>query len=365
MRTPTRALVVFVIVILCAVVLFAAAAKLTIYQTKQAPPIKLGTSGGNVDDHTTTYCCSGTLGALITKGGTQYILSNNHVLARSDQATVGEAISQPGMVDTNCSTASSNIVANFSSAPKLGSNVDAAIAQVVPGQVSSTGEILTVGVPASTPGTPKVGMSVAKAGRTTGFTCSSISATNTSVNIQYETQCSGGTTWVVSYTNQVLINSRTFSAGGDSGSLIVDATTAQPVALLFAGSSTSTIGNPIGDVLNAIGGASFVGGGTHAVNCGGGKPRKAVAAASFSKAAAAKEKHVKGLMEDDAVMAVGVSQSDDDDSEAVVLVLVEQGHKLRQDIPAFIDGVKTKVIVSDKIRAYGWNEAVRGSCSVK
>ncbi len=365
MRTPTRALVVLVIVVLCAAILFAAATKVSIYKAKQTPPIKLGTSGGNVDDHTNMYCCSGTLGALVAKGGTQYILSNNHVLARSDQATVGEAISQPGAIDSNCSTASSNIVANFSSAPKLGSNVDAAIAQVVPGEVSSAGEILTIGVPASTPGTPKVGMSVAKAGRTTGFTCSSIAATNTSVNVEYETQCNGGTTWVVSYTNQVLINSRTFSAGGDSGSLIVDATTAQPVALLFAGSSTSTIANPIGDVLNALGGASFVGGATHAVNCGGGKPRKALAAASYAKAGMAKERSVKKLMEDDAVMAVGISQSDEDDSEAVVLILVEQGRKLRQDIPVEIDGVKTKVVISDKIRAYGWNEEVRNSCSTK
>ncbi|HKG80888.1 MAG TPA: hypothetical protein VKA78_15735, partial [Pyrinomonadaceae bacterium] len=41
-----------------------------------------GISGGNVNDHSSAFCCSGTLGSLITDGSTQYILSNNHVLAR-------------------------------------------------------------------------------------------------------------------------------------------------------------------------------------------------------------------------------------------------------------------------------------------
>ena len=364
MRTPTRALVALSLVVICAVALFAAT--LTIYQAKQTPPVKLGTSGGNVYDKTSQYCCSGTLGALVSKGGTQYILSNNHVLARSDQATVGEAVSQPGMVDSNCSTTNSTIVANYSSASKLGTNVDAALAQVVPGNVSSTGEILTVGVPSATVGTPKAGMSVAKAGRTTGFTCASIAATNTSVTVQYETQCGGGTTWNVSYTNQVLINSRTFSAGGDSGSLIVDAATARPVALLFAGSSSTTIANPIGDVMTKLGGITFVGGADHKVACSTKKPRGAVAAASLTQAVKIKEKHAKRWMDDDdAVMAVGVSQDDANDADAVVLVIVERGRKMRQDIPAMIDGVKTKVIFSDKIRAYGWNEQVRQSCAAK
>ena len=366
MRIPIRALTILFILVLCAAGLFSAA-RLTIYQAKQSTPIKLGTSGGNVADHTTTYCCSGTLGALVAKNGTQYILSNNHVLARSDQAAPGEDISQPGMVDSNCSTASSNAVADFSNAVKLGGNVDAAIAQVRPGQVTPSGEILTVGIPSSTIATPAVGMGIAKAGRTTGFTCASIAATNTSVTVQYETQCNGGSTFNISYTNQVLVSSRSFSAGGDSGSLIVNSATAQPVALLFAGSNTTTIANPIAEVAQDLG-VSFVGGGTHAVNCGGGggkKPRGAVAKASAMKAVEAKQKHAQELMLDDAVMAVGVSQDEVNDSEAVVLIVVEQGRKLGHEIPAELDGVKTKVLFSDKIRAYGWNESRRQSCSVK
>lgn len=364
MRTPTRVALTLLLLVAFAAVLLGAAS-LTIYQVKQTTPIKLGTSGGNVNDISSMYCCSGTLGSLVTDNSkTQYILSNSHVLARSGKASTGEEISQPGMVDTNCSTANSNIVADLSKAATLGSsNVDAAIAVVASGMVDTSGEILTVGVPANTIATPTVNMGVAKAGRTTGFTCASIAATNTSVSVQYETECGGGSTFIETYTNQVLIKSRSFSAGGDSGSLIVNSATAQPVALLFAGSSTTTIANPIADVTTALG-VSFVGGATHSVPCTTKKPRGKITPASFSRALQAKERHAQQLMQDSAVMAVGVSADDVDQTQADVLVIVEQGRQLRQPIPAFLDGVKTRVLLSDKIRAYGWNET-RQACRAK
>src|SRR5215813_15137252 len=68
-------------------------------QIKQTLPISLGTSSGNVHDATKRFCCSGTLGALVADaGGTQFILSNNHVLADTDAATPGDNISQPSLV---------------------------------------------------------------------------------------------------------------------------------------------------------------------------------------------------------------------------------------------------------------------------
>ncbi len=94
-------------------------------QAKQTFPISLGTSGGNVHDITKRFCCSGTLGALVTKNGVNYILSNNHVLDDSDTAHVGDDISQPGLVDVGCNAANANVVAHFSEAPPLGTgNVD-------------------------------------------------------------------------------------------------------------------------------------------------------------------------------------------------------------------------------------------------
>jgi len=224
------------------------------FQVTETRPIELGTSGGNINDHSTAFCCSGTLGSLVTKGGVQYILSNNHVLARSNAAALGEAISQPGLIDAGCKVPASDTVANLSQFIQLGTkNVDAAIAAVITGDVTSTGEILSVGVPASTIASATVGRGVAKAGRTTGFTCASIGSVNTNVSVQYQAGCNSGKKFTISYTNQVVINSSSFSAGGDSGSLIVTSDTAQPVALLFAGSSSTTIGNPITDVVNALG----------------------------------------------------------------------------------------------------------------
>src|SRR5215204_643462 len=224
-----------------------------------------GVSGGNVNDRSNAFCCSGTLGSLVTIGGTKYILSNNHVLARADQAVAGEDVSQPGLIDNSCRVAT--LVADFTAAAPLGSNVDAAVAQLRAGQMDSTGFIEDIGVPGNSIVNPSVGLGVAKSGRTTGFTTGTISSINTSVSVQYQRGCNSGKKFTVSYTGQVVINSSTFSAGGDSGSLIVSNNASHnPVALLYAGSSTSTIGNPIGEVLTKLGAAlgltfSFGGGG--------------------------------------------------------------------------------------------------------
>jgi len=70
-------------------------------QNAQGSNSPLGVSGGNAKDSSTvsgqTLCCGGTLGALVSRGGNLYILSNNHAIARSDSATVGDPIVQPGL----------------------------------------------------------------------------------------------------------------------------------------------------------------------------------------------------------------------------------------------------------------------------
>jgi hypothetical protein len=57
--------------------------------------------------------------------------------ARQDQASPGQNISQPGLIDNGCQPVT--IVAHYTSAPKLGSNVDAAIGQLIPGQIEFHG----------------------------------------------------------------------------------------------------------------------------------------------------------------------------------------------------------------------------------
>src|SRR5437763_10749835 len=162
----------------------------------------------------------------------------------------------------------------------------------------NTGAILQLGVmtgglaqpapPASVPGTPTVGMAVAKSGRTTGLTCASIGAFQMLVDVDYDASCGSSTAaFTVQYANQIDILSSTFSAPGDSGSLIVDAQTAQPLGLLYAGSPSDTVANPIQDVLAALADSkgvqpTIVGGATHAVSaCTGTSNAAALTAATI------------------------------------------------------------------------------------
>jgi hypothetical protein len=123
------------------------------YQTRN---MNYGVSGGNVNNITHAFCCSGTLGSLVSAGGIQYILSNNHILADQDQAQPGENISQPGLVDTGCQPATT--VANFTTAVPLGNNVDCAIAAVISGEMNSTGDIEGIGIPSINVKPPAVGL---------------------------------------------------------------------------------------------------------------------------------------------------------------------------------------------------------------
>ena len=245
----------------------------TSHTARQTPPIQLGTSGGNATDLANGFCCSGTLGALVTKGGTQYILSNSHVFAgdvvsggNGRTVQIGDDVNQPGLVDINCNAANSQIVADVSSLsttypPQSTPNVDCSIAQVRSGMVRTDGSILEVGtISASTVGA-SVGQAVKKSGRTTGLTRSTISTINVTVSVGYTDEC-GGSSFTKTYTGQIIIDNTgsRFLNSGDSGSLMVEdvATNPRAVGLLFAGSSSTAVANPIGPVLSQLG-ATMVG----------------------------------------------------------------------------------------------------------
>jgi hypothetical protein len=236
----------------------------------QTPPIQLGTSGGWRHDLANGFCCGGTLGSLVQVGSTKYVLSNYHVF-RADivsggngiVATNGDPIIQPGLIDVNCNANSAQNVATLAGSASLpGSNVDCAIAQVITGMVSSTGSILEVGNISVNTVAASVNQAVKKSGRTTGLTRSTVSGLNANVSVSYENECAGGTAFTKSYTGQILVknNGSRFLAGGDSGSLMVEDLSTNPraVGLLFAGSSSIAVANPIGQVLSFLG-ATMVG----------------------------------------------------------------------------------------------------------
>src|SRR5262245_25256932 len=177
------------------------------------PNTHFGVSGGNINDITKRFCCSGTLGSLVKDAaGVSYVLSNNHVLALSGRGAVGQDISQPGLIENGCQLPP--IVADLTAFVQLGggSNVDAAAAAIRAGAMDPTGFIEDIGVPSSVVRAPAVGLGVAKSGRTTGFTTGTIASINTSVSVRYPRSCGSNKTFIISYTNQVVINSSTFSA---------------------------------------------------------------------------------------------------------------------------------------------------------
>jgi len=240
------------------------------HTAKQTLPIQLGTSGGWRQDLANGYCCGGTLGSLIQVGSQQRILSNYHVFeadivngGNGVVATTGDNIIQPGLIDVGCDAATAQNVATLVKSSSLpGSNVDASSATIITGAVNTSGAILEVGSLTSATIAASVGQAVKKSGRTTGLTRSSVSGLNATVSVAYDNECAGGAAFTKTFTGQILISNSgsRFLAGGDSGSLMVQDVTSNPraVGLLFAGSSSIAVANPIGQVLSFFG-ASMVG----------------------------------------------------------------------------------------------------------
>jgi len=193
------------------------------------------------------FVMAGTFGALAKNSGGQYILSNNHVLADESQLPIGAPIFQPGLLDGgNPNTDQVAALTKFIPLSASGNKVDCAIAKVLSNSLVSK-DVLHIGAPTGT-ATAAIDMAVHKFGRTTSYTVGSIKSINTDVTVSYET---GNFT----FHDQIIIvgaNGKSFSAAGDSGSLILERSTNKAVGLLFAGSSTHTIANHIDDVLSAL-----------------------------------------------------------------------------------------------------------------
>jgi hypothetical protein len=232
-------------------------------------PIRIGVSSGSerlYKSRGAWYCSGGTLGVWVTDGTDVYALSNNHVYALENKGQVDvDRILQPARIDlaeTGCGTADQISAAVFGKlydyvpiifSPKAKNTVDAAIASVNAGTPIYSGTLPDgYGFPSSTTATAVNGQLVQKYGRTTGLTEGTVTGTDGTFLVSYS---SGKAKFV----NQVVVtgSSGAFSQGGDSGSLIVTQVTNNPVALLFAGSSTVTIGNPIDLVLEAFGDAGL------------------------------------------------------------------------------------------------------------
>lgn len=234
-------------------------------------PVPIGVSTGHPD------ITAGTIGCRVTDGANIYALSNNHVYANQNDASIGDSGLQPGPYDGGTDTEDrigglfeyEPIIFNDSSAKNL---MDAAIITVDYKDFSGDGnEVFSVstttppdgyGIPSSSVYGDEAGdgffddieklleLGVQKFGRTTKLTKGNISEVNVTVDVCFDARGFACFKWA-RFVDQLAITPGDFSSGGDSGSLIVtDDDNKNPVGLLFAGSSTRTIANRIDLVLD-------------------------------------------------------------------------------------------------------------------
>lgn len=341
-------------------------------QNWQPRPIQLGTSGGNINDINYLYCCGGTLGALVQDGhGLDYILSNNHVLAKTNKGVIGEDIIQPGLIDQNCYRDPNDGVADLSYFVPISflygttNKVDAAIAMARSGAVDPTGSILAIGAVSGSTVEPQINMPVKKSGRTTGLTIGEITAINATVRVIYNRTC-GLASQTATFTGQIMIGPGGFSAGGDSGSLIVENCSSYPraVGLLFAGSSTVTIANPIRNVLSALG-VKMVGTAGYCISSAtsGGTASSAMRAQvplphyvnqeAVEAVSRIKERHEKNILRVEGVVGMGVGLSEKLPGEVEIQVYVKRPkHEMRPLIPEILEDVSVIIVETGEIFAF-------------
>lgn len=219
--------------------------------TSRFRPVPIGVSTGHPDITAGTICC------LVTDSTKQFefALSNNHVYADQNRANLGDTVLQPGSYDGGkLPDDAIGTLADFQliifSRQAL-NEIDAAIAAVEPNTLIASTPSGGYCAPRSNPVAATPGMNVQKFGRSTSLTTGWVDAINATVQVRFDQG-------FARFVGQIVIRPGSFSAPGDSGSLIVtddedDEANCRPVGLLFAGSSSVTIANPIDKVLGRFG----------------------------------------------------------------------------------------------------------------
>ena len=206
---------------------------------------------------------AGTLGGFVEDDDRYYIMSNNHVLANSNQCFGGDRILQPGPSDvTSRPTIIGHLDRWYPLSKEGRDGFDVAIAQFsedvdsfYPWDYTGIGRIQ------KSPITDRYAVTrVIKRGRTTRIRRGKVSAFELDgVSIDYGTRTDPA---IVTYDDQIEIvgdpSRRAFSAPGDSGSFIMDLDTLAPYALLYGGGPDNqgidrTLAQFMPDVLNVMG----------------------------------------------------------------------------------------------------------------
>jgi hypothetical protein len=322
-------------------------------------PVPIGVSTGH------PAITAGTIGARVKDAaGNFYALSNNHVYANMNTASLGDAVLQPGAVDGGTNPADK--IGTLSAFEPIWFNgqsntIDAAIALSSPAELGNStpstdrkGES-GYGVPSSAifgdgdgdgffdNKDNLLGLYVQKFGRTSGMTHGQITEINVTVDVCYEAFWFWCLTWGT-FVDQIGISpvgSSTFSEGGDSGSLIVsDDVDKQLVGLLFAGNGTKTLANRIDLVLDQL---------DVTVDGEAAEPVTDIEIASVSAPASVVEDDIIDVQ----VMVQNVGNQDVDDD--IVVTLVDNGvdHASNTILGGLTAGASTTVIIP-------WSSSILG-----
>jgi hypothetical protein len=216
--------------------------RLTLEVQAKRSPVEPGFSVGHVD------VSAGTLGAFVTPGKTLRILSNCHVLADSGAGAIGDPILYPARDDSGRDPA--DVVAALSRFVELVpggdfiNTVDCALATPLTARIDDLRfAIPGIGTPAGVADAYR-GMRITKVGRTTGKTTGRVRDVHFRFAIPYPRLGQVG------FTDQVLCTR--YSAGGDSGSLVLEEDSRLAVGLHFAGAKNGSVFNPISQVLRKL-----------------------------------------------------------------------------------------------------------------
>jgi hypothetical protein len=253
-------------------------------------PVRPGMSIGH------RFGTAGTVACLVRRQGEVFIISNNHVLALLNKAKLGDLILQPGPGDggtledavgelaefvplhfldetlTEVDTHPTQpgragllgwLAGLFGREPSLGTKsghpeptvspptntVDAALVSPLE-DIEFSANIVDVGGPPLGMVSPRLGMRVMKSGRSSGITEGLIIQTDVTVDVAYEGRAAR-------FVDQIMVSpldfiqGSAFSERGDSGSLVLNYQR-EAVGLLFSGSDTVSVVNPLNAVLSAL-----------------------------------------------------------------------------------------------------------------
>lgn len=344
----------------------------------QSWPISLGASGGNINSVSESFCCSGTLGALVQdEDGFQYILGSA-ILARGNFGQISDDITQPGTRDYVCIPSEFTVVANLAAFVPFKyytkkknvplNEVSAAIALVRPGAVWSDGRILGIGPVSPVIAAPSVGLRVKKSGRNTGVTFGTIKAINVTVDADAApVACASSGPLKHRMVNQFKIGPDGFALmTADSGALVVtdEAGLPRPVGIVWAHSPSVTLAcridralpllsqqlgstlsfPPVTGSLSASEG-SISGQTTTASDLEALAPGNPIGQRKIARARAVQERHGEALFDIPEVVGHGIGVSEDGEP-VFEIYLRNEDARSRNRIPAFLEKVPTRILVT-------------------